>query len=136
MGDFRRLVVWRRAQALAAAVYRMTATLSGEERFGPAAQMRRASISVPSNLAEGCGRRSDTELRRFIRISLGSLAELECQVLLAQELRLLESRDATDTVNEIREIRGMLDQLHSRLTSRSKPRPPTDSRLQTKTLDP
>ena len=135
MGDFRKLAVWRRAQALAARVYLATAELPGDERFGLTTQMRRAALSVTSNLAEGCGRRSDTELWRFIRISQGSLAELECQLLLATDLQYLRTTPVAALLLDIHEVRAMLDRLHAGLEARRKTRRPSDSRLRTKTLD-
>jgi four helix bundle protein len=135
VGDFRKLEVWRRARKLATSVYRLTAMLPATERYGLTAQMRRAVVSVAANLAEGCGRMGDVELRRFVRISLGSLAELECELLLAEELQFLESKASIPLVAEIGEIRGMLQGLHDALPSGrvdTRPRPKLstlDSRL-------
>ncbi|MGH7508809.1 MAG: four helix bundle protein [Gemmatimonadales bacterium] len=86
MGNFRELVVWRRAQDLALAVYRSTSSFPKEERYGLSAQMRRAAVSVSSNIAEGCGRQGDRGLARFLQIARGSVRELECQLLLSCEL--------------------------------------------------
>ena len=66
MGNFRDLVVWKRAQDLALAVYQSTSSFPKEERYGLTAQMRRAAVSVSSNIAEGCGRQGDRELSRFL----------------------------------------------------------------------
>jgi four helix bundle protein len=115
MGDFRKLDVWQRARKLAASVYRLTAVLPTTERYGLTAQMRRAIVSVAANVAEGCGRMGDVELRRFLRISLGSLAELECELVLAEDLKLLQSEGIRPVVAEIGEIRGMLQGLHDAL---------------------
>jgi four helix bundle protein len=115
LGDFRKLDVWRRSQALAVSVYRATGEFPVEERYGITAQMRRAALSVSSNLAEGCGRRGDPELRRFVRISQGSLAELECQLLLAQELGFIQPVASETLVRELYAIRGMLHALHQSL---------------------
>lgn len=89
MGNFRDLVVWRRAQDLALAVYRSTNTFPKEERYGITAQMRRAAVSVSSNIAEGCGRQGDREFARFLQIARGSVRELECQLLLSRDLGYL-----------------------------------------------
>lgn len=113
--DFRKLDVWRRSQALAVSVYRATDQFPRVERFRLTVQMRRAALSVSSNLAEGCGRRSDPELRRYIRISLGSLSELECQVRIACELELFGKLEISPLLHEIQAIRGMLEQLHKSL---------------------
>ena len=71
MGDFRKLEVWQKAQGLVASIYRLSDRFPAAERYGLTAQMRRAAVSVSANLAEGWGRMGDTELRRFVRISLG-----------------------------------------------------------------
>ena len=89
MGDYRDLLAWQLARALAQAVYRATEPFPLRERFGLAAQMRRAAVSVLSNIAEGASRGSDRELRRFLQIARGSLAELQTQLLLAHYLELL-----------------------------------------------
>ena len=123
VGDFRKLHVWRHSQQLARAVYVLTETLPARERYGITAQMRRAALSVSSNLAEGCGRRSDRELRRFIRISLGSLAELECQALLARDLSMLNHTGAEDILMQIHRVAAMLERLHPRLAGAVRPEP-------------
>ena len=89
MGDYRELLAWQRARTLAGAIYRATEAFPIRERFGLAAQMRRASISVASNIAEGAGRGSDPELRRFLQIARGSLRELQTQITIAADLRLI-----------------------------------------------
>lgn len=125
MGDFKRLEVWRRCQKLVATIYRLTTAFPAVERYGLSSQMRRAAVSVSANLAEGCGRQGDVELRRFIRISLGSLSELECELLLAAELSYLEAPGCQQIGTEIRLIRRMLQRLHQALPAqRSKPRIP------------
>jgi four helix bundle protein len=116
VGDFRKLEVWRRSQQLARTVYLCTENMPQRERYGLTAQMRASAVSVSSNIAEGCGRRGDGELRRFLRISLGSLAELECQTLLALDLGMLAPPTAGNALlSEICQIRGMLEALHRRL---------------------
>lgn len=118
MGDFRKLEVWQKAQKLVSSVYTLTGTFPAAERYGLSSQMRRAAVSVSANLAEGCGRMGDIELRRFVRISLGSLSELECELLLANDLQFLESQIAVGTIAEIHSIRGMLQSLHRALPSK------------------
>lgn len=89
MGDFKKLKVWQKSHELVLAVYQSTAGFPGHERFGLTAQLRRAAGSIPANLAEGCGKRTDNEMRRYVRISLGSATELEYHLLLARELGYL-----------------------------------------------
>ena len=73
MGDYRKLNVWQKSMALAAEIYRVTEKLPARERFALSIQLRRAAVSIPSNIAEGGGRRSDAEFRRFVDIAYGSL---------------------------------------------------------------
>ena len=88
--DYRDLVAWQKSMTLAEAIYRETAEFPLEERYGLTAQMRRAAVSIPSNIAEGQGRRSsDEEFARFLRIALGSNCELETQLELALRLGML-----------------------------------------------
>ena len=124
MGDFRKLEVWQKSQRLVSSVYRVTGTFPVAERYGLSSQMRRAAVSISANLAEGCGRMGDVELRRFVRISLGSLSELECELLLATDLQFLKSEISSQLIAEVRSIRGMLQNLHRALPSK-----PTQGRV-------
>src|SRR5205085_9892033 len=84
--NYQDLIVWQRAMDLVEGVYRLTATFPKSEIYGLCSQMRRASVSIPSNIAEGQGRGGDPEFVRFLRISYGSVRELETQLLIAQRL--------------------------------------------------
>jgi four helix bundle protein len=86
VGDYKKLNVWRKSHELTLAIYKATAKFPPDERFGLKSQLRRAASSVPANLAEGCGRRTDRELDRYVRISLGSATELEYHILLARDI--------------------------------------------------
>jgi four helix bundle protein len=88
--NYRELLVWGKAMELAEAAYALANLLPDSERFGLAVQMRRAAVSIPSNIAEGHERRSRAEYRRFVAIACGSLAELETQIELARRLHCLE----------------------------------------------
>jgi len=90
MSDHRDLLAWREAMSLVEAVYRDTENFPREETFGLRAHVRRAAVSVPSNLAEGSGRNSPGELRQFVGIASGSLAELETQLELSVRLGFME----------------------------------------------
>ena len=83
-----RLDIWRDAMTLLESVYRYTATLPDSERFGLTAQIRRASVSVPSNIAEGAARRSTADYLRFLSIARGSLSELDTQIQISARLGL------------------------------------------------
>jgi four helix bundle protein len=89
MKDFRQLKVWEKSHELALAIYHITAAFPREETYGLASQIRRAASSIPSNIAEGCGRNGDAELARFCIIARGSASELEYQLLLGRDLKLL-----------------------------------------------
>lgn len=115
MQDFRRLRVWQKAHRLTLEAIAVSATFSGPRWFCLRDQLTRAAISVPANLAEGCGRTGDRELRRFVRLSLGSASELEYHLLLARDLGLLEEpaygRLAEATVEVKRMLTGLADRL-------------------------
>ena len=88
---FRDLIAWRKGVELAKSVYHTTRTLPATERFGLMTQMRRAAVSVPSNIAEGNARESRKDYLHFLRIARGSLAELETQFVICQELQMLSN---------------------------------------------
>ena len=111
MGNFRELLVWRHAQDLALEVYRSTKAFPTEARYGLTTQMRRAAISVCSNIAEGCGRQGDRELARFLRIARGSVRELECQLLLSCKLGYLQQDAHAQLDAASQEISRMLNRL-------------------------
>src|SRR3954471_20725605 len=119
MGNFRELLVWKRSQDLALEVYRSTTSFPKEERYGLAAQMRRAAVSVISNIAEGCGRQGDRELAYFLRIARGSVRELECQLLLARDLSYIEEETGTNLNESCDEISRMLTGLIGTVRSKS-----------------
>ena len=89
VGRYRDLVAWQRAMELVAKIYLATALLPQDERFGLTSQLRRAAVSVPSALAEGHARASTKEFVRYISIAMGSLAELETQLLICAKLELM-----------------------------------------------
>ncbi|PYV18891.1 MAG: diversity-generating retroelement protein bAvd family protein [Acidobacteria bacterium] len=93
MQDFRSLKVWQKGHELTIAVYKATAKFPKQELYGITSQMRRASASIPSNVAEGCGRAGKPELGRFLQISMGSASELEYHLLLSRDLELLSDSE-------------------------------------------
>ena len=115
MRDYRRLTVWEKAHALALDVYAVTKTFPDTERFGLSAQMRRCAVSVPSNIAEGCGRGTDADFARFVRIAAGSANELEYQCLLSRDLHYLSQDQANTLMLACSEVRRMLSGLVARL---------------------
>lgn len=116
MQDFKQLKVWQKSHALAVRIYSATATFPEPERYGLTSQMRRAAASVPANIAEGCGRGGNAELRQFLYTSLGSASELEYFLLLARDLRLLTEKQHESLEASIREIKRMLTGLIQRVS--------------------
>jgi four helix bundle protein len=115
MEDFKHLKVWTKAHQLTLAIYQCTRTFPREEIFGLTSQIRRASASIGANIAEGCGRRSDPEMKRFIQILRGSASELECHLLLARDLEFLSVKEFNDLEAKTLEIQRMLAVLTQRL---------------------
>lgn len=115
MGDYRKLDAWRVADDVALRVYAITRRFPGDERFGLTAQMRRAALSVPSNIAEGCGRNGPGDLRRFIQMALGSANELEYQLSVAVRLGYADTDLATGLAADITRVRQMLGRLLGKL---------------------
>ena len=117
MKDFRKLKVWERAHQLVLTVYQRTASFPRDETYGLTAQIRRSAASIPSNIAEGCGRDGDAELARFCLIARGSATELEYQILLAYDLNLIPSEHYEELTLQITEIKRMLTVLVQKLNA-------------------
>ena len=115
MSDFRKLTVWQKSYQLTLNVYRSTGSFPKEELFGMTSQMRRAAASIPANIAEGSGRGSDTELRRFCQIALGSANELQFFVMLSHDLPYMEIQQYTKLNESILEVQRMLGSLIQKL---------------------
>ncbi len=115
MKDFRQLEVWRNAQELAVIVYQQTNHFPKEERFGLTNQLRRAAVSIPTNLAEGCGRAGDADFARFVQIAFGSACEVESLLLLSCELGFLKAIDYDVTQGKLVSIKRMLAALLKKL---------------------
>ena len=105
------LTVWQRAMELARETYQVTRTFPSEERFGLISQMRRAAVSIPSNIAEGWGRQTTNQYIQFLQVAQGSASELETQLILAVDLQFLNPRTAHKAQTQIKEIRKMLRSL-------------------------
>lgn len=119
MKDFRQLKVWQQAHPLTLEIYRTTASFPRSEAYGLKPQIRRAAVSIPSNIAEGCGRNGDAELARFCIIAGGSASELEYQLLLARDLKLILSDDYEKLAQQTTEIKRMLTVFVQRLSAES-----------------
>lgn len=121
MQDFKALKVWRAAHELTLEAYRITRGFPREEMFGLTSQLRRCASSVPANIAEGCGRRSNTDFARFLDIAGGSINEFEYHLLLARDLELMTQRVHEQLNDKASEVRRMLTALCRRV------RPPRTS---------
>ena len=108
MKDFRSLQVWEKAHRLALDIYKATQDFLSEERYGLISQLRRAAASIPTNIAEGCGRGSDRELAQFIQIAVGSASEVEYLLELSRDLEYLSLEIYEKLQNQIVEIRKIL----------------------------
>jgi four helix bundle protein len=111
MKDFRSLMVWEKAHTLTLAAYQITTSFPKSELYGLTSQIRRCSSSIPSNIAEGCGRRGNAELHRFLQIASGSGSELEYQLLLARDLHYLNDAEYQRLSDMPVEVRRMLTSL-------------------------
>ncbi len=117
---YRDLRVWHKAIAVAKSVHVVTSSFPADERFGLISQMRRAAVSVPSNIAEGKARQHDSEFRQYLYIALGSLAELDTQLVLAGEFGYLADDTRGRLHDEVVEVRRMLHGLIGSLGSAAK----------------
>src|ERR1700685_4308075 len=115
MRNYRDLKVWERAHTLTLEVYKSTRCFPSDERFGLTSQIRRSCSSIPANLAEGCGRRSDGEMARFVQIAMGSGAELSYHLLLSKDLGPLKTVDYTRLDSELSGVMRMLSSLSQKL---------------------
>jgi four helix bundle protein len=115
MQDFRKLKVWEKNHNLTLEIYKSTESFPGIEIYGLTSQMRRSSVSIPANIAEGCGRRSDAEFARFLQIAMGSASELEYHLLLTRDLRFLKDSDYKKLDQRTIEIKQMLATLIKKL---------------------
>ena len=112
------LSVWKRSMNLAVKIYELTKHMPKEELYGLTAQMRRAAVSIPSNIAEGQQRTSTREFLRFLSIARGSNAELQTQLVLACKLGYFQSEQIRETMNLTREISKMINALMISLNNR------------------
>lgn len=111
MQDFRKLTVWQMAHHFVVALYRSTDRMPREERYGLTSQIRRAGVSIASNIAEGCGRNGDAEFARFCQIAMGSASEVEYQLLLARDLKFIDSPTYETLSRQLASTRRMLNRL-------------------------
>jgi four helix bundle protein len=109
--DFRDLKVWGKAHELTLKVYKVSCAFPKDELYGLTSQIRRASSSIPANISEGCGRGGNAELARFLQIAMGSASELEYHLLLARDLKFIETAVHQHLETRVVEVKRMLSAL-------------------------
>ena len=119
MQRFTELRVWQRSHQLVLAVYRVSKSFPADERYGLLSQLRRAVLSVPTNIAEGSKRQGRSDYARFLNISEGSLAETEYLLMVGRDLGYVKPEQAGPLLEEVRVIAGMLHSLRSKVEDSS-----------------
>ena len=121
--NYRELIVWQRAMEIAEMVYTLTKGFPNDERFGLISQIRRAAVSIPSNIAEGQARDSTAEFLRFLSIAQGSRAEVETQLLIASQLGYANPQSIERILDKLEEVKRMTYSLKKELSPSHSPRP-------------
>ena len=119
MQDFTKLKVWQKAHSFTVNLYRITANFPIEERYGLTNQIRRASVSIESNISEGCGRNGDKEFSRFLDIAQGSAYEVKCQIFIARDLGYIDHQKSELLTEKINEVSRMINSLNQKLKAKS-----------------
>ncbi|MFK7924206.1 MAG: four helix bundle protein [Bacteroidia bacterium] len=116
MHDFKKLEVWKRSRLLVKDVFILLQDFPKEEVFGLVSQMKRASISIPSNIAEGCGRGSNKQLNYHLGVALGSVYELGTQLLISGDLKYIKEEKLNAVIEKVQEVGRMLGGLQKSLS--------------------
>jgi len=116
---FEDLKVWQKARFFAGNIYQTSKKFPKEDLYGITNQIRRASLSIASNIAEGCAKNSDKDFLRYIRISLGSAAELKCQLIIANDIKIIDNADCETLLSDLTEIAKMLKGLERNLVNKT-----------------
>jgi len=116
--NYKELDVWKNSMLLVQEIYIKTRDFSENEKFGLVSQMRRASVSIPSNIAEGWGRKTTKDYVKFLHISLGSLYELETQVIICENINLIDNNNLKEIHQFIKDISKMLNVLIYKLNKK------------------
>ncbi len=114
---FKELQIWKRSRLFCSKIYDITSKFPDSEKFGLTNQLRRASVSIPSNIAEGSSRISDKDFSRFLQISIGSAYEIETQLLIAFDLKFASENEIKPIFTELDEIIKMISKFKSTLKS-------------------
>lgn len=117
MRDYKKYIVWQKSHELVLEIYKTSRNFPKDELFGLTSQMKRSSSSIPTNIAEGCGRNSDKDFCRFLYIAFGSANELEYQIILSIDLKFIEIENGQKLLFQIEEIKKMLNGLITKLNN-------------------
>lgn len=112
---FKELQIWKRSRLFCSMIYEITSVFPNAEKFGITNQLRRASVSIPSNIAEGSSRKSNKDFARFLQIAIGSAYEIETQLLISNDLQLLSDEKLNTSISELNEIIKMISRFKSTL---------------------
>ncbi|AUC74817.1 four helix bundle protein [Olleya sp. Bg11-27] len=115
MRNFRKLEIWKNGIDIVKQVYKLSHQLPAQEKFGLKSQINRAAVSIPSNIAEGCSRNSEVEFKRFLEIAIGSLFEIETQLIIIVELKLITSEETKDLMTLIQKEGRMINGLINKI---------------------
>lgn len=115
MRDFKKLEIWNNGIELVKQVYKLSSSFPSEERFGLTSQITRAVVSIPSNIAEGCSRNSEIEFKRFLEIAIGSVFEVQTQLIIAKELNFLKESDSSEIEILLEKEARMINSLISKI---------------------
>jgi four helix bundle protein len=115
MHQFKELDIWKRSRSFSSKIYNITSHFPESEKFGLTNQLRRSSVSIPSNIAEGSSRSSNKDFSRFLEIAIGSAYEIETQLLIASDLRFISIIDTEETIRELHEIVKMISRFRTTL---------------------
>ena len=115
MHQFKELQIWKKSRLFCSKIYNVTATFPNEEKFGITNQLRRASVSIPSNIAEGSSRNSNKDFARFLEIAIGSAYEVETQLLISSDLGFINEENTTELISLLGEITKMTSRFRSTL---------------------
>jgi len=116
--SFKDLKVWQKGVDLVEMIYKVTRTFPKEEIYGLSAQLRRAAVSIPSNIAEGFGRYHNKEYKQFLHVALGSCAEITTQIIIAERLQFIEKSVSERVLSQADEISRMLMSLIKKVRAR------------------
>ncbi|MGC1205757.1 MAG: four helix bundle protein [Flavobacteriaceae bacterium] len=116
MHRFKDLEIWKKSRLFCSEIYKITSSFPESEKFGLTNQLRRASVSIPSNIAEGSSRKSNKDFARFLQITLGSAYEIETQLLIASDLQFINENELSELLKNLESIIKMTSKFKSTLS--------------------